>query len=131
VRGLDTNVIIRYLTLDHSDQSEVATAVFEDAARHGDPLFVSTVVMCEIVWVLESAYGYARSEVEMALDAILRTAHIHFSDKDLLWKALGDYRASKGDFADFVIGRDGSAEGCASTLTFDRSLGSSPLFDLL
>jgi predicted nucleic-acid-binding protein len=131
MRGLDTNVLVLYLTLDDAAQAAVATKVIEDAARTGEPLFVSPVVLCEVVWVLEAAYRLGRDEVLGAVEAILRTAQLHFEDKDVLWLALSDYRDGPGDFADYVIGRSGAAAGCASTVTFDRDLSSSALFEVL
>lgn len=129
--GLDTNLLVRYLTLDDPRQAEMATEVIETATTAGEPLFVSTVVMCELVWVLERGYRFERAQVEQTVDALLRTAQLHFREKDLLLAALADYRSGSGDFADYVIGRDAAAEGCSHTVTFDRALESSPLFEVV
>ncbi len=129
--GLDTNLLVRYLTLDDPRQAKIATAVIEAATTAGEPLFVSTVVMCEVVWVLERGYRFDRAQVEQTVDALLRTAQLHFREKDLLLAALADYRSGSGDFADYVIGRDAAAEGCSRTVTFDRALESSPLFEVV
>ena len=131
MKGLDTNVLVRYLTLDDPAQAEKATAVIEGAARSGEPLWVSPVVLCEVVWVLEAAYRLGRDEILTALEAILRTAQLHFEDKDVLWQALADFREGPGDFADYVIGRSGAALRCTATVTFDRDLRASPLFEVL
>ena len=129
--GLDTNLLVRFLTLDDPEQAEAATRVIEEAIGAGQPLFVSSVVACEVVWVLERGYGYRREQVGLALDELLRTAQLHFSEKDRLLAALADYRDGPGDYADYVIGRDGAAEGCSHTVTFDRKLGGSELFEVL
>ena len=129
--GLDTNLLVRYLTLDDPRQAKIATEVIEAATTAGEPLFVSTVVMCEVVWVLERGDRFDRAQVEQAVDALLRTAQLHFREKDLLLAALADYRSGSGDFADYVIGRDAAAEGCSRTVTLDRALESSPLFEVV
>lgn len=129
--GLDTNVLVRYLTWDDPDQAARAAALIEESAEAGAPLFVSTVVLCEVVWVLETAYGTARSEVLDTLDALLRTAQFTFSEKDVLWAALGDARRGEADFPDCVIGRQGDAAGCERTVTFDRTAAAGPHFELL
>lgn len=129
--GLDTNVLVRYLTLDDPEQSARATDLIEGAARDGVPLFVSAVVLCEIVWVLERAYGYRRPEIAIALEGLLRAAQLRFSDAALLWSAVADYRDGGADFADHVIGRQGVAAGCEATVTFDRALTHDPAFRLL
>ena len=85
--GLDTERLVRYLTQDHPAQSAAAASEIEEAARSGAKLVISPIVLCEFVWVLESAYGRSRSEVAGALDRILRTAQFDTLEKDLLWPA--------------------------------------------
>ena len=129
--GLDTNVLVRYLTLDDPDQGARASEVIDRAARDGTALFVSAVVLCELVWVLERAYGYRRVEVAGALEGVLRAAQFRFADPGLLWRAMADYRDGRADFADHVIGRQGTAAGCEATVTFDAALDGDPSFRVL
>jgi len=131
VKGLDSNVLVRYLTWDDAEQADRAAAVIDSAIQAGDPLFVSAVVVCELVWVLESAYGLPRGEVLDTVETVLRAAQLDFDDKDVLWQALADARGGAGDFSDYVIGRRAAAAGCDHTVTFDRVLEGSPLFEVL
>ena len=126
--GLDTNVLVRYLTQDDPVQARKVTRIIEEGAERNTPFFISSVVLCELVWVLESAYGYGRREVAGVLKQILRTDQFRFEDKDLLWQSLADYRRQRGDFSDYLIGRTGEKAGCEQTLTFDRGLQGSPRF---
>jgi len=87
--------------------------------------------MCELVWVLETAYGYVWSEIAQVLDRILRTKQFKFENKDLLWQSLADYQRKKGDFADHLIGRASHKAGCRETLTFDAGLKNNPIFRVL
>jgi predicted nucleic-acid-binding protein len=127
--GLDTNVLIRYLTQDDAAQASKASRIVERADAGG--LFVSAVVLCEIVWVLDTSYGYAREQIAQAIERILMTAQFSFQEKGLLWLALTDYQRGKGDFADHVIGRTARAAGTEYTLTFDRALKGSDMFRVL
>lgn len=129
--GLDTNVLVRYLTWDDPAQAEKAAEIIGSAVDLGTPIYVSSVVLCEVVWVLEGAYSLARDPILDALEAILRTAQFEFRDKGLLWAALADFRSGSADFADYVIGREGAAAGCDRTISFDRSLMESPLFEVI
>jgi len=61
--GLDTNILIRYLTQDDPEQSKKATREIEKRLNAGDEFFIADIVLCELVWVLESAYGYDRQEI--------------------------------------------------------------------
>lgn len=127
--GLDTNIIIRYLTQDDPVQSPKASKIIEQAEV--GTLFIPNIVMCETVWVLANAYQQSRQQIAEILEKILSIAPFSFENKDLLWGALRDYRAGKADFADYVIGRAARLAGCENCLTFDRALRNSDLFQLL
>ena len=129
--GLDTNVLVRYLTHDDLDQAKKASAIIEGAATKGEKLLIHPIVLCELVWVLETAYDYVRSEVATTLDRILRTAQFEFPDKDTVWNAWADYRSGKGDFADYLIGRANGRLGAAHTVTFDQALKGHRQFHVL
>ncbi len=129
--GLDTNVLVRYLTHDDPDQSKKASAIIEGAATGGEKLLVQPVVLCELVWVLETAYDYGRNDVATTLDRILRTAQFEIPDKETVWSAWVDYRSGKGDFADYLIGRANSRFGATRTVTFDKELKGHRQFHVL
>lgn len=129
--GLDTNILVRYLTQDDPDQSRKAGDEIERGLSEGNVFFVADIVLCELVWVLEAAYGYDRPEIVPVLESILRIRQFQFENKDLLWKSLANYRTKKGDFADHLIGQAGRKVGCRETLTFDTGLKNSPLFRVL
>jgi predicted nucleic-acid-binding protein len=129
--GLDTNVLVRYLTKDDPVQAKAASSEIDQGAARGDVFFIAPIVLCELVWVLRSAYGLNRAEIGQTLDRILRTKQFEFREKDLLWEALADYRRGKGDFSDHIIGRLGKSAGCTHTITLDTRLKSNPLFHIL
>ena len=129
--GLDTNILVRYLTQDDLDQSRKAAHEIEKGLSAGHMFFIADIVMCELVWVLESAYEYDSKEIVPVLENILRTKQFRFEDKDLLWKSLADYRNKKGDFADHLIGQACQKAGCRETITFDAGLKNNPLFRAL
>ena len=129
--GLDTNILVRYLTQDDPEQAEVATREIDQGVASGEVFFITNIVMCELVWVFESGYSLDNTEIVSALDKILRTKEFGFEDKDLLWQCLGEYRKGSGDFSHHLIGRLGRKAGCSQTLTFDGKLKKSPLFRVL
>jgi len=131
VTGLDTNVLVRYLTQDDPRQSRRANALVAEAVAGGERLFVGAVVLCELVWVLRGPYALDKAEVVTSLERILATAQLEIDQKDLVRGALEDYRIGSGDFADYVIGRRGQEAGCEQTATFDRRLKTNALFRVL
>ncbi len=66
--GLDTNILVRYFAQDDAGQSALANRLMGTLTKD-EPGFVSAVVLCELVWVLEDVYGLEKS----ALCNILRT----------------------------------------------------------
>ena len=129
--GLDTNVLVRYLTQDDPTQAETATQVIEGAAERGELLYITSIVLCEAVCVLEAAYGHSKQEIRAVLEHILRTAQFQFDYKDQLWQAWQDYREGRADFADYLIGHLGARYGCQETVTFDKALRNHAAFRLL
>lgn len=121
--GLDTNVLARYLVEDDPEQSSRATALVERALAEGDRLFVTQIVLCELVWVLDSAYGYPRQEIVSLLRDLLRTRQLVIKDLDSARKALDRYADKGGDFADFLIVERCRRAGCTRVASFDGGLG--------
>ncbi|RMG98478.1 MAG: PIN domain-containing protein [Candidatus Dadabacteria bacterium] len=128
--GLDTNVLVRYLVQDDPDQARDATALIEGAAGRGERLFLCSVVLCEVVWVLEAAYGVPKREIAETLEKILATRQLDVEHHDCARAALADFRAGKADFSDCFIGRIHEARGCERTATFDRAAARLPTFSL-
>ncbi|MDE3258040.1 MAG: type II toxin-antitoxin system VapC family toxin [Gemmatimonadota bacterium] len=128
MKGLDTNVLVRYLTQDDPEQSKTATRQIE---TDNESFFITSTCLCELVWVLETAYDYDRSTISDTLRAILQTRQFAFDDKLSMEKALYDYQHSKGDFSDYVLGHRSRLAGCNKTLTFDRALKNHQLFQVL
>lgn len=60
MRGLDTNVLVRYLVRDDKKQAEKASAYIHKITASGKRCYVNHIVLCELVWVLESAYEYSK-----------------------------------------------------------------------
>ena len=129
--GLDTNVLVRYLTQDDPPQARRANAFIDRAVRDGQRLHLDVIVLCEVVWVLGGAYGTMKHAVAEALEKILDTAQFHVEDRDLLRDAVGLFRAGPGDFADYVLGLRNRGVGCGGTATFDKALRKSELFTQL
>ena len=131
MKGLDTNVLLRFLIQDDKVQGPAASAYLRRTCTADDPGFVNCIVLCEIVWVLEAAYGYHRPAVADVIERILRTEELLVEDSDSAWSALANYRRTSADFADALIGRNNRAHGCDATATFDRKAATLDEFKLL
>ena len=129
--GLDTNVLVRYLTQDDPAQARRANQVVADSVQRDGRCFIGPVVLCELAWVLSGAYALAKADLINTLDLILATRQFEVGDKDIVRAALEGFRAGRADFADYVIGKANHRAGCAQTVTFDRRLKNSAEFRVL
>lgn len=120
--GLDTNVLIRYLVEDNPGQAARAAALIEKAAQRDEKLFVASIVLCEIVWVLNVAYRRTRSDIVQTLRAILLTSQFVIQDSDLAHRALASYAQGPADFADYLVAEQAISAGCERLATFDKKL---------
>jgi predicted nucleic-acid-binding protein len=119
--GLDTNVLIRYLTQDDPKQSATANHFIKKSVSHGENLWIGLITLCETVWVLERAYSLSKSEITEVLRSLLSTKQIQFQEKDSVWQALGDFEESRNvSFSDCLIGRQNLSHECSHTYTFDK-----------
>ena len=69
--ALDTNVLVRWLTDDDTQQSAIVARLLESSARKNERLFVTVTVMLETEWVLRSRYSFDKPSVTAAMDALL------------------------------------------------------------
>ena len=129
--GLDTNVLVRYLTQDDEAQYAKVAAFIDAATKKGEQFLVNSVVLCEVVWVLETAYDYSREEIGRALEQMFATAQFEIERLDDARRALSDFRDTKADFSDALIGRINRSFGAENTVTFDRDLKGIATFRLL
>jgi predicted nucleic-acid-binding protein len=118
--GLDTNILVRYLTQDDPIQSPKATEIFERRLTEENPGFVSIVAMVETVWVLERAYGLTTDEIVGAIERVLQTDVLIVENEQEVFTAMIALKEEQGSFADAVIAALGARMGCSWTLTFDQ-----------
>lgn len=110
--AIDTNVVVRYLTGDHPEQSLRACAIVD-----GQQVFVAVTVVLETEWVLRSAYGYPRVKTVGALRAFCGLPTVSVEDADCVADAMNLTEKSL-DFGDALhLVRTAQHE---RFITFDR-----------
>jgi predicted nucleic-acid-binding protein len=117
--GVDTNVLVRYLTRDDQPQYEKARRLIDREVAKGEPVLVSLLVLLETEWVLRSRYEMAKAEIIAAFSALLETADLAFEDEPSIETAVYSWKDSAADFADCLIESRNRRLGCRATATFD------------
>jgi predicted nucleic-acid-binding protein len=128
--GLDTNVLVRYVTQDDPKQSAAATKLIDSLSTEA-PGFIAMIVVVELVWVLQSCYQVKRDEIVRILETLLRSKELIVERAELVWQALRHFTPGQADFADCLIERCGHAAECRHTLTFDRNAAAGAGMQLL
>ena len=128
--GLDTNILVRYLTQDDPDQSRKATEIIERRLTEENPGFVSIVAMVEVVWVLDRAYSFSTGEIAAAVERMLQTDVLVVENEQEVFNAMIALKSGQGTFADAIIAALGARANCSCTLTFDQKALRLPGFEL-
>ena len=120
--GLDTNVLVRYITQDDRVQSAVATRLIESRCNAESPGWIALAALCELVWVLQYSYAYEKAAIVSVLDHLLQSAELRIEQEDEAWAALAGYCKGTADFADYVILFRCRDAGATPIVTFDKRL---------
>jgi len=117
--GVDTNVLVRYLTRDDKSQYEKARRLIDRELAKGEPVLVSLLVLLETEWVLRSRYDLAKEEIVTAFSALLDTVDLAIEDEPTVENAVYSWKDSAADFADCLIEARNRRLGCRAAATFD------------
>lgn len=131
MRGVDTNVLVRYIAGDDAKQTAVAERLMEQSSEVGQPLFISLVVLCELVWVLSRSYRQMKAEIVRVLEYILETRLFQVENEPIVRRSLETFRIGRANFADYLIGEICREAGCDDCITFDGGLKGAAGFTLL
>lgn len=128
MKGLDTNILVRFFTKDDQEQFE---QVFQLFSQQDLTFFISYPVLVELVWVLERGYNFNKQQIIFVLDELLDTKHFHFENANNLKEAITLFKNNSADFSDCLIGVLGTSNKCDSTYTFDKKATQLGSFSLL
>ena len=115
--AVDTNVLVRLLVADDPVQTRRSLAYLE--ARR--PLWVSTVVLVETVWVLTAVYGWSKAQILAMLETASNSRDFAFHSVETVRAAISFYASSKADFSDCLALELARAEGHLPFATCDKA----------
>lgn len=110
----DTNVLIRAIVADDPRQTRIAQATLAKA----ETVAVTTISMCELVWVLSRGYGVAVVDIGAVIRGVIASANVE-ADRPAIEAGLA-LLDEGGDFADGVIAFEGAALGGETFASFDK-----------
>lgn len=131
MKGIDTNILIRFLVGDDPDQAQVVYNLFKKIELNKTELFVSLLVVLEFLWVLESVYQIERNNIIDSLADLILMPILKFENIEAIQKIIIAAKNSKYDLSDLLIAHASSSYGCEKVFTFDKKASKYNLFELI
>lgn len=131
MKGIDTNILIRFLMADDEVQAKKVYAIFKQTELDKDELLVSLLVVLETIWVLDSVYKVSREEVIAAIGDLLLMPVLVFERQSVLQEFIRSAGKNNCDLSDLLIAHSARALGAESVITFDKKASRSALFELV
>lgn len=111
--GIDTNLLVRFLTNDDKKQAQLVASLIEKQA-----IFIPKSVLLETEWVLRYSYRINVAVILDAFEKLISLPQVTMEDPICISQALRWYR-EKIDFADAL--HLASSHATKKFATFDKS----------
>ncbi|MBN1999731.1 type II toxin-antitoxin system VapC family toxin [candidate division KSB1 bacterium] len=131
MKGIDTNILVRFLTNDDRRQARLVYDMFKKAESNQDEFFVPLLVVLELIWVLESVYTIPRNEILDSLNDLLLLPVLKFESQSIVQQFTQNARETDNDLSDLLIAQTARSHGCQTVITFDKKAAESHMFELL
>lgn len=131
MNAIDTNILVRFLVQDDKRQCDIVYRLFKNTESKKEILFVSLLVVLELIWVLESVYEISRSEILEALRNLLAMSILKFEKIELIQSFLSSASHNSFDLSDLLIAHSAKVFSCERVYTFDKKVSRYELFQLL
>ncbi|MGO9008005.1 MAG: PIN domain-containing protein [Beijerinckiaceae bacterium] len=118
MRAVDTNLLVRLIVRDDSEQVRVAEAFISKGA------WIPHLVLAETIGVLDAVYDRTAEQIATAIGMLLNHADLTMHDADVVRSALEHYRRQPAlGFSDCLVVEIARKAGHLPLGTFDRDLG--------
>jgi predicted nucleic-acid-binding protein len=131
MKALDTNILVRFLVADDESQAGKVHQLFKNTEKNKEELFITLLVIVELIWVLESVYSIARKDIVNAIDDMLQMPIFKFEQQTTLHVFTNMALTNMIDLSDLLISISAKLLKCQTTLTFDKKVSKFEYFSLL
>lgn len=131
MKAVDTNILIRFLVNDDEQQAAIVHGLLNRCEKRQESLFVPLLVVLELLWVLQAAYGVEREDMIDSVNDLMAMPVFEFDRQSAVRAFLISARKSSCDLSDLLIAHSAATAGCESTYTFDKKASKFALFEAL
>ena len=112
---------VQYSTVQYSTvQYSTVLQLFSEAEQMNQSLYVPILVILEVIWVLQSAYGVSRQYIIVAISNLLQMHLFEFENQSTLRHFIISANKYSHDLSDILISQAAFSANCETTLTFDK-----------
>lgn len=116
----DTNLLLRFYLDDIPTQALKAKRMVQ-AAKEGAILLVTDlIVICEMVWVMDSFYNLEKEVISEKITNLYRTPGVVVFNGDVLPDALSIYITKNIDFTDAIVASSAMKNHIEYLASFDK-----------
>ena len=126
---LDTNVFLRFYLRDDEAKAERCRDLLVAIGSGKEDAMTSSLVIAEVIWVLERTYRRSRKEVADFVMSVLALPHLALPGKHVLETAIDCYAEQDIDFIDAYNAALMGVEGVRIIYTYDRHFAQLPLVE--
>lgn len=116
----DANIFVRWLMEDDKAKAEAVGRLLKKSEDDGQHLWVSDLVMAEVVWVLQKVYRVKHAIVAKMVEPLLDAPMLDFENRARLMRAVTLYGNHGVDFTDCYIAAAIAERKLDGVLSYDR-----------
>ena len=116
----DTNFLLRFYLADIPSQAQKAKRLVEAAIEGSLLLVTDLIVICEMVWVMDSYYHLEKEEIFEKITNLYETPGINILNGEILPMALSLYAERNIDFTDVIIGASALKQNVEYLASFNK-----------
>ena len=122
---LDTNLFLRYLHDGTETEKEEFRKLIGEAIRKGTIFYVPSIVIIEMIYVLEKVYGLPKSAVREIVESVF-SLPVEVENFEVILKALSLYEEKNLKFGDAMVLAYAQVREIKPIYTFDRDFKKFP-----
>ncbi|MCP4682920.1 MAG: type II toxin-antitoxin system VapC family toxin [Desulfobacterales bacterium] len=116
----DTNFLLRFYLADIPSQALSAKKMVTSAIDGSLLLVTDLIVICEMVWVMDSYYKLEKKEITEKISNLYKTPGIIVLNGEILPNAISFYLEKNVDFTDAVIAASAIKHNIEYLASFDK-----------
>jgi len=119
---VDANIILRFLVKDNDSYFERSNALFKKVSEGKVQIYISPLIIAEVIWVLYKIYKINKSDITEKLSNLISNNSVIIKEKSIVLKSLKDFSDKNNiSFPDAYIANT-SIDNNMEIYSFDKAL---------